>query len=52
MQSCEDENILTYHLEQEGEQSDTGHVMFCLCQRPVRLLDVDDVQLETENTTT
>ena len=47
-----DENILTYHLEQEGEQSYTGHVMFGLCQRPVRLLDVDDVQLEAGNTTT
>ncbi len=39
-----------FYLKQEGQQSYTCHIMFCLCQRAVRLLDVDYMQLETQNT--
>lgn len=35
-----------FYLKQEGEQSNTSHVMFCLCQRTVWFLNVDDVQLQ------
>lgn len=48
MQRYEDEFILNYYLKQEGKQSYTRHIMFCLCQRAVRLLDVDYMQLETQ----
>lgn len=41
MQSYEDEYILMCYLKQEGKQGYTRHIMFCLCQRAVRLFDVD-----------
>ena len=50
MQAQKNELMSMFHLKQEGEQSDTRHVMFCLCQRTVGLLDVDYMQLETHNT--
>lgn len=37
---------LAQYLKQEGEQSYTRHIMFCLCQRAVWFLDVDYVQLD------
>lgn len=40
-----------HYLKQESKQSYTRHIMFCLCQRAVRLLDVDYMQLETQNIT-
>lgn len=33
------------YLEQEGQQSDARHVVLCLHQRSVRLLDVNDMHL-------
>lgn len=48
MQSYEETFILMYYLKQEGKQSYTGHIVLCLSQRAVRLLDVNHVQLETQ----
>lgn len=38
-------DLCTYYLKQEGQQSYACHVMLCFCQRVVWLLDVDYVQL-------
>lgn len=43
------ENVFLYYLKQECEQSYTCHIMFCLCQRTIWLLDVDYMHLETKN---
>lgn len=40
------------YLKQEGEQSYTRHIMFCLCQRAVRFLDVDYMQLDGQKRVT
>lgn len=37
-----------YYLKQEGKQSYTRHVMFCFCQRTIRLFDVDYMQLQSQ----
>lgn len=37
-----------HYLKQKGKQSYTCHVMFCLCQRTIRLFDVNYMQLQSQ----